>query len=322
MRPGSRVYAMQPRVGGASMRGRVTEATIKPIAQNLCFGGVQAVHSHVAHETQCTMRFGLFLPPQANAGRVPVLYWLSGLTCTEENFIVKAGAQRVAAELGVAIVVPDTSPRGLGIPGEADSYDFGLGAGFYVDATEAPWSRGYRMYSYVTKELPEYVEARFPVDPNRVGIFGHSMGGHGALTLALRNPHTYQSVSAFAPIASPLRSPWGQKALMGYLGADRDRWRDYDATALIEDRGWTGPSILVDQGTSDPFLESQLKPELLKHACERAGVALDLRLRDGYDHSYFFIATFIEDHLRFHAHALNAPRRPDRGNSREPIPPA
>ena len=247
------------------------------------------------------MRFGVFLPPQADAGRVPVLYWLSGLTCTEENFIVKAGAQRVAAELGLAIVVPDTSPRGLGIAGESDSYDFGLGAGFYVDATEAPWSNGYRMYSYVAKELPGVVAESFPVESARCGIFGHSMGGHGALTIALKNPSRYKSVSAFAPIASPMRCPWGQKALTGYLGADPTRWREYDATALIEDRGWSGPPILVDQGTNDQFIESQLKPELLREACERRGIALDLRLREGYDHSYFFIATFIEDHLRFHA---------------------
>jgi S-formylglutathione hydrolase len=282
----------------------VSETTIKAVTQNLCFGGVQSVYSHVSRETRCEMRFGVFLPPQAASGRVPVLYWLSGLTCTEENFIIKAGAQRVAAALGLAIVVPDTSPRGLGIPGESDSYDFGLGAGFYVDATEAPWSRGYRMYSYITEELAADVAATFPVDSNRVGIFGHSMGGHGALTIALKNPRRYKSVSAFAPIASPVRCPWGQKALSGYLGADRARWREYDATALIEDRGWTGPPIMVDQGTKDQFLQTQLKPELLQDACQRSGIAFDLRLREGYDHSYFFIATFIEDHLRFHAQNL------------------
>jgi S-formylglutathione hydrolase len=283
------------------IEARVSEAMIETVSQNLCFGGVQSVYTHAAHETGCAMRFGIFLPPQANSRRVPVLYWLSGLTCTEENFIVKAGAQRTASELGLAIVVPDTSPRGLGIQGEGDSYDFGLGAGFYVDATESPWSAGYRMYSYVAKELPAVVRATFPIDPTRVGIFGHSMGGHGALTIALKNPHVYKSVSALAPIASPTRCPWGQKALTGYLGPDTSRWREYDATALIEDRGWTGPHILVDQGTNDQFLGSQLRPELLQEACRRSGVSLDLRLRNGYDHSYFFIASFIEDHLRFHA---------------------
>jgi S-formylglutathione hydrolase len=280
------------------------EGTIKAVTQNLCFGGVQSVYTHQSRETGCTMRFGVFLPPQAKSQRVPILYWLSGLTCTEENFIVKAGAQRVAAALGLAIVVPDTSPRGLAIPGEGDSYDFGLGAGFYVDATEAPWSRGYRMYSYITKELHADVGAALAVDSARAAIFGHSMGGHGALTIALKNPHDYKSVSAFAPIASSMRCPWGEKALTGYLGNDRTRWREYDATALIEDRRWTGPPILVDQGTNDPFLESQLKPELLRAACRDFGVPLELRLQDGYDHSYFFIATFIEDHLRFHAQYL------------------
>jgi len=250
------------------------------------------------------MRFGVFLPPQAETHKAPVLYWLSGLTCTEENFIVKAGAQRVAAELGLAIVAPDTSPRGLNIPGEAESYDFGLGAGFYLDATQAPWSRGYRMYSYITTELSQLVASTFPVDPARVGIFGHSMGGHGALTIALKHPGYYKSVSAFAPICSPMRCPWGEKALTGYLGADRSGWPDYDATALIESRGWGGPALLVDQGTNDQFLESQLKPALLKEACTRTGISLDLRLREGYDHSYFFIASFVEDHLRFHARNL------------------
>ncbi len=276
-------------------------AKIETVAQNRCFGGVQGVYSHDARETRCVMRFGVFLPPQAESRRVPLLYWLSGLTCTEENFIVKAGAQRVAAELGLAIVVPDTSPRGLGIPHEGDSYDFGVGAGFYVDATQAPWSAGYRMYSYVTSELPALVAETFPVDPGRVGIFGHSMGGHGALTIALKNPNVYRSVSAFAPIASPMRCPWGEKALRGYLGPDTSRWREHDTTALIEDRGWTGPPIVVDQGTGDSFLETQLKPNLLQEACERHRVPLDLRMRSGYDHSYFFIATFVDDHLRYHA---------------------
>ncbi|MGH8221964.1 MAG: S-formylglutathione hydrolase [Woeseiaceae bacterium] len=273
-------------------------------SRNKCFGGVQGVYSHESRATGCVMRFGVFLPPQAEAHAVPVLYWLSGLTCTEENFIVKAGAQRVAAELGLAIVAPDTSPRGLKIPGEDDAYDFGSGAGFYVDATQAPWSRGYRMYSYVARELPGLVAAEFRVDAARAGIFGHSMGGHGALTIALKNPARFTSVSALAPISSPMRCPWGEKALTGYLGADRAAWREYDASALVEDRGWSGPALLVDQGTDDQFLESQLKPELLAEACKRRRVPLDLRLQEGYDHSYFFIASFIEDHLRFHARNL------------------
>ena len=277
---------------------------ISAVSRNKCFGGVQGVYSHASRETGCTMRFGVFVPPQAQTGAVPVLYWLSGLTCTEENFIVKAGAQRIAAELGLALVVPDTSPRGLKIAGEDESYDFGTGAGFYVDATEAPWSRGYRMYSYVAAELPRLIEAEFPVDRRRAGIFGHSMGGHGALIVALKNPGNFRSVSAFAPISSAMRSPWGEKALAGYLGPDRARWREYDAAALIEERGWRGPPLLVDQGTDDQFLQTQLKPQLLQEACRRAGVALDLRLQEGYDHSYFFISTFIEEHLRFHARNL------------------
>jgi S-formylglutathione hydrolase len=275
------------------------------ISESLCFEGTQGVYSHPSAQTGCTMRFGVFMPPQAAKGPVPVLYWLSGLTCSEENFIVKAGAQRIAAELGMAIVVPDTSPRGLDIHGIADSYDFGLAAGFYVDATQAPWAQNFRMYSYVSQELPALIAANFAVDNTRVGIFGHSMGGHGALVLALRNPDIYKSVSAFAPIVSPSHCPWGEKALGGYLGPERAAWQDYDSCALIEARGWKGHSILVDQGTKDPFLQNQLKPELLQQACERAGVALDLRMRTGYDHSYFFIASFMESHLRFHAGVLS-----------------
>jgi S-formylglutathione hydrolase len=278
--------------------------TVKTISESRSFGGVQGTYAHDSAETRCPMRFGVFLPPQSATGRVPVLYWLSGLTCTEENFIVKAGAQRVAAELGLAIVVPDTSPRGLNIPGEAESYDFGLGAGFYVDATEAPWSQGYRMYSYVAKELPKVIGANFLIDSSRAGIFGHSMGGHGALTIALKNPDAFRSASAFAPICSPMRCPWGEKALAGYLGNDRSRWREYDATALLEERGWRGPPLRVDQGTQDPFLDTHLKPHLLSEACARRNVRIDLRIQDGYDHSYFFIASFIDDHLRFHARDL------------------
>jgi S-formylglutathione hydrolase len=281
--------------------------TFTTISENKSFGGVQGVYAHESTETRCSMRFGVFLPPRAASHRVPVLYWLSGLTCTEENFIVKAGAQRVASALGLALIVPDTSPRGLGIPGEAASYDLGLGAGFYVDATEPPWSAGYRMYTYVTRELRELVLEAFPVDAQRAGIFGHSMGGHGALTIAFKNPELYRSVSAFAPIVSPMRCPWGEKALTTYLGEDRARWREYDATALIQDRGWSGPPILVDQGNKDQFLDTQLKPALLQAACEAGNVALELRMQDGYDHSYFFISSFMEDHLRFHARHLEAP---------------
>ena len=284
--------------------------TIERVTAQRCFGGEQLVCVHESAQTGTKMRFGIYLPPQAEGGgKVPVLYWLSGLTCTEENFVTKAGAQRMAAVLGVAIVAPDTSPRGLGYPGEDDSYDFGAGAGFYVDASVEPWARGYRMYSYINEELPALVAAEFAVDPSRTGIFGHSMGGHGALTIALKNPGQFRSVSAFAPICSTIRSPWGENALSRYLGSDKTTWAPYDATALIAARGWTGPPILVDQGTADGFLVDQLKPELLQEACRSAGVALNLRRQEGYDHSYFFISTFMEDHLRFHAANLGATGR-------------
>ena len=279
--------------------------TVEQVSSSRCFGGEQRVYSHRSAQTGTDMRFGIYLPPQAEAGPRPVLYWLSGLTCTEENFITKAGAQRVAAELGLVIVAPDTSPRGLGHPGEADSYDFGTGAGFYVDATAEPWRNGYRMHAYVVEELPALVSANFPVDVASAGIFGHSMGGHGALTIALKHPQRFRSVSAFAPICSPMRCPWGEKALSRYLGNDRDAWAQYDASALVESAGWAGPPILVDQGTADGFLEEQLKPQLLQEACSRAGVALDLRMQEGYDHSYYFISSFMEDHLRFHAANLS-----------------
>lgn len=278
------------------------------VSQSRCFGGVQGVYRHDSAELGCAMRFAVFMPPQAAQRQVPLLYWLSGLTCTEENFTVKAGAQRVAAELGLAFVACDTSPRGLGIPGEGESWDLGLGAGFYVDATREPWSRGYRMYSYVTRELPALVEQEFNVDAQRAGIFGHSMGGHGALVIALRNPARYRSVSAFAPIGSATRCPWGQKALSAYLGPEGPAWLEYDAASLLATRGWSGPPILVDQGTQDGFLDTQLKPALLAQAAQRSGAPIDLRMQDGYDHSYYFIATFIADHLRHHAKALSAVR--------------
>ncbi|MEE2691872.1 MAG: S-formylglutathione hydrolase [Pseudomonadota bacterium] len=272
------------------------------VSENRCFGGVQRVLAHESRGTGTKMRVAVFTPP--GAGPFPVFLWLSGLTCTEENFTVKAGAQRVAAELGMMIVTPDTSPRGDGVPDDPNkAYDFGLGAGFYVDATEAPWSKHYRMYSYVNDELYKLIATELPADMNRVAISGHSMGGHGALTIALKNPQKYKSVSAFAPIASPMNCPWGEKALGGYLGSDRSTWRAYDSCALIED-GARVPDILVDQGTTDQFLETQLKPDLLVRACAAADQPLTLRRQDGYDHSYFFIATFIEDHLRWHRERL------------------
>jgi S-formylglutathione hydrolase len=281
--------------------------TAEVVSRARCFGGEQRVLRHASVETGTEMRFAAFVPPQALAGaRVPVVWFLAGLTCTEENFTVKAGAQRVAAELGLLLVAPDTSPRGEGVPDDsAGAYDFGLGAGFYVDATQQPWARHYRMRSYIEQELPALVAAELPAEMGRQGIMGHSMGGHGALTIALRNPGRFQAVSAFAPIASPMRCPWGEKALGGYLGADRAAWRQYDATALIED-GARLPDILVDQGSADGFLENQLKPELLEAACTRAGIPLTLRRQEGYDHSYFFIASFVEDHLRWHAARLKA----------------
>jgi S-formylglutathione hydrolase len=278
------------------------------LSRHRAFGGVVGFHRHHAAETGCPMRFAVFLPPQAERGRVPVLWYLAGLTCTEETFMIKAGAQRVAAELGLALVAPDTSPRGVPLPGDSDHWDFGVGAGFYVDAVVPPWSRHYRMYSYVARELPALVAAHFPVDPDRQGIFGHSMGGHGALVIGLRNPGRYRSISAFAPIAAPMQVPWGQKAFGGYLGADRARWREYDACELIRalPAGAARPPLLVDQGLADQFLDQQLKPELLEAACHAAGVALTLRRQPEYDHGYYFIATFMEEHLRHHARALAA----------------
>jgi S-formylglutathione hydrolase len=283
----------------------VAGAALETISRARCFGGEQRVCRHRSAETGTEMRFAAFLPPQALGGaKVPVLWFLSGLTCTEDNFMVKAGAQRAAAELGLMLVAPDTSPRGEGVPDDpAGAYDFGLGAGFYLDATREPWARHYRMESYVARELPALVGAELPADMGRQGIAGHSMGGHGAITLALKNPGRFAAVSAFAPVTSPMRCPWGEKALGGYLGPDRAAWRRHDSTALIED-GARLPELLLDQGTADGFLETQLKPELLEEACAGAGIPLTLRRQEGYDHSYFFIATFIEDHLRWHAARL------------------
>ncbi|MDY0070761.1 MAG: S-formylglutathione hydrolase [Porticoccaceae bacterium] len=274
---------------------------MEQIGSNRCFGGRQLRYRHRSAALDCDMTFSVYLPPQAEQGPVPVLYWLSGLTCTDENFVTKAGAQQHAAEQGLAIVAPDTSPRGDGVPDDPEgAYDFGLGAGFYLNATEQPWARHYRMYDYVVDELPALIAANFPVDSGRVAISGHSMGGHGALTIALKNPGRFRSVSAFAPISSPLRCPWGQKALAGYLGEERALWRQYDTVALLAVATERLP-ILVDQGEADNFLAEQLKPELLEVAGREAGYPLTLRRQPGYDHSYFFIATFIGDHIRFHA---------------------
>jgi S-formylglutathione hydrolase len=266
------------------------------------FGGIQGYYRHRSSSTQTPMRFSVFTPPAAERAKVPVIFWLSGLTCTEDNFTVKAGAQSIAAELGLMIVAPDTSPRGEGVADDP-AYDLGQGAGFYVDATQAPWASHFKMYSYVAKELPALIEAHFPADMTRQGISGHSMGGHGALTIALKNADRFRAVSAFAPIVSPLHCPWGEKALTAYLGEDRNTWRACDSCALIED-GARLEEILVDQGDKDQFLETQLKPQRLEQACARAGVKLTLRMQPGYDHSYFTIATFIEDHLRWHAARL------------------
>jgi S-formylglutathione hydrolase len=280
--------------------------SLEIVSQSRCFGGRQVVYRHASEATGTPMRFAAYHPPAAAHGAVPVVWFLSGLTCTEENFTVKAGAQRVAAELGLMLIAPDTSPRGEGVPDDpGGAYDFGLGAGFYLDATEEPWARNYRMRSYLEEELPGIVGAELPADLGRQSIMGHSMGGHGALTMALRHPSRFRAVSAFAPISSPMNCPWGEKALLGYLGPDRAAWRAYDACALIED-GAGVEEILVDQGESDPFLTSELKPELLEAACAGAGVRLTVRRQPGYDHSYFFIASFIEDHLRWHAGRLEA----------------
>ncbi|NVJ92807.1 MAG: S-formylglutathione hydrolase [Methylocystaceae bacterium] len=278
--------------------------TLENISTNKSFGGWHKQYTHFSKTVQCNMRFAIFLPPQASANhKVPVLYWLSGLTCTDENFMQKAGAQRMAAELGIAIVAPDTSPRGEGVPDDENAaYDFGLGAGFYLNATEAPFDKHYRMYDYIVSELPALIEETFPVTQKRA-ISGHSMGGHGALTIGLKNADRYSSISAFSPICNPTQTPWGQKAFKGYLGDDRDAWNEYDACELLK-RASTDLSILVDQGLSDDFLEKELKPERLEAAAEKHQTDLTVRMHEGYDHSYYFISSFIEDHLKFHAKYL------------------
>jgi S-formylglutathione hydrolase len=277
--------------------------SITTLSEHACFGGVQGFYQHDSDETGTPMKFGVYVPPQAKAGPVPVLFYLAGLTCTEETFAIKAGAQRLAAEHGLMLVTPDTSPRNTGVEGADAAWDFGTAAGFYLDATEAPWSAHWRMGSYITRELRKLVLEHFNARDDKVGLFGHSMGGHGALTLALKNPGLYQSVSAFAPIAAPMQCPWGVKAFSGYLGDDPAAWARHDATELVKG-GARVPPLLIDQGLADKFLAEQLKPELFEAACLAAGQPLTLRRHEGYDHGYYFIATFMADHIAHHAKAL------------------
>lgn len=278
--------------------------TLELLSNNRCFAGQQQRYRHHSARLNCDMQFAIYLPDSSTKQPAPVVYWLSGLTCTEENFIQKAGAQRIASELGLIIVAPDTSPRGEDVADAPDgAYDLGLGAGFYVNATQQPWASHYQMYDYIVDELPQLIEANFPVTASR-SICGHSMGGHGALVIALRNAERYQSVSAFSPISNPSNCPWGQKALGAYLGEDRANWQSYDASLLMTKATATLPA-LVDQGSDDEFLKQELKPEALEMAAKKSGFPLQLRLQPGYDHSYYFISSFIEEHLRFHAGYLN-----------------
>jgi S-formylglutathione hydrolase len=274
------------------------------LSEHRCFGGTVSFHEHYSSACDAGMRFAAYVPPQAAGAPVPVLYYLAGLTTTEETFMTKGGAQRLASEHGLMLVTPDTSPRGLGLPGEDDDYDFGTGAGFYLDATAEPFSRHYKTATYVTRELPQVVAEHFPTS-GAAGIFGHSMGGHGALTLALKNPELYGSVSAFAPVCAPTRAPWGQKAFSGYLGPDEESWREHDASELVRRLPFAdGRHILVDQGTADEFLEEELYPDVFENACREAGQPLTLRWHEGYDHGYYFISTFMEDHIKHHAQRL------------------
>lgn len=279
--------------------------SLETLSEQNCFGGMQGFYRHQSSTTGTEMRFAVYLPPQAKSIKVPVLYYLAGLTCTEETATIKAGVQAHASRHGLTLVMPDTSPRGADIEGEDDDWDFGTGAGFYIDASRAPWSRNYRMYSYVTAELRTLVNATFPVRPEATGIFGHSMGGHGALTIALKNPSLYRSLSAFAPICAPMEVPWGRKAFSGYLGEDQSAWAAHDSCELVRQAQFP-QRILIDQGTADQFLSEQLRPELFEQACESVGQALELRMQDGYDHSYYFIQTFMGDHVAHHAAVLSA----------------
>jgi len=282
---------------------------LNQVSSNKCFGGFQKVFSHDSEELKCKMNFSIYLPPQSeDAGvKLPVLYWLSGLTCSEQNFIQKAGCQRLAAEHGIVIVCPDTSPRGCNIEGEDDSWDFGTGAGFYLDATDEKWKTNYRMFSYVTKELPVLISCHFPVDSSSQSIMGHSMGGHGALVCALKNPGAYRSVSAFAPICNPVNCAWGVKAFSGYLGESKDEWQHWDATCLVQNYNGPPLDIFIDQGEEDQFLkDGQLLPDNLVKACVEVAMPITLRKHEGYDHSYYFIASFLQDHFERHVKSLKA----------------
>ncbi len=281
--------------------------SVEVVSEHACFGGVQRFYKHASTQIGLPMKFSVYLPPQAAVGaKVPALLFLAGLTCTEETFMMKAGAQRLAAELGVALIAPDTSPRGAGVPGESDSWDFGVGAGFCLDATRQPWAAHWRMESWLMKELLPLVTTQLPIDAQRIGVFGHSMGGHGALTLAQRHPGVFKTLSAFAPICAPTQCPWGHKAFSGYLGADTDAWKAHDATALMaaQTQAPYPGGILIDQGLADKFLAEQLHPHLFEAACQTVGQLLTLRRHAGYDHGYYFIASFMDDHLRFHAQGL------------------
>ncbi|APW41689.1 S-formylglutathione hydrolase [Rhodoferax saidenbachensis] len=287
----------------------MSSSSLELISEHACFGGVQRFYQHASNAIGLPMRFSVFLPPQALQGgsnKVPGLVYLAGLTCNEETFMTKGGAQRLAAELGLALIAPDTSPRGANLPGDSESWDFGVGAGFYLDATQAPWAKHYRMESYITSELLDVVAQALPVDTQRLGLFGHSMGGHGALSLALKHPQLFKSVSAFAPICAPSQCPWGHKAFAGYLGADTATWAAHDSSALMAARTTAlfPQGILIDQGLADKFLPTQLFPEAFEAACQKAGQPLTLRRHAGYDHGYYFIATFMADHLAHHAKAL------------------
>ncbi|XP_024389403.1 S-formylglutathione hydrolase isoform X2 [Physcomitrium patens] len=281
-------------------------ATPQEMSSNKVFGGFNRRYKHESSSVGCPMTFTIFFPPAADSSKVPVLYWLSGLTCNDENFIQKSGAQRAAAAHGLALVAMDTSPRGLNVEGESDSWDFGTGASFYLNATQEKW-KNWRMYDYVTKELPSLLSSHFPqLDTSNASLFGHSMGGHGALTLFLKNPSKYKSVSAFAPICNPTACPWGVKAFNGYLGAEKSAWEEYDATLLVTKYNGPKTTILIDQGDADKFYkENQLLPENFEQACKSAGMPIDMRIQPGYDHSYFFIASFVEDHIQHHAKALS-----------------